>query len=131
PRRSSDLWHILEGDQECPLDISSAHRHGSRTRYVEDRRIVVLGADVEPISAPAPRSRMSAIACLSHELAHAQRDRMRYNRPTGHPDMLLDEAEASIHASFNLLLSARDREDLIEDARDRLIDWLANVRQRG
>jgi len=41
------------------------------------------------------------------------------------PDMLLDEAEASLHASFSLGLRPKNREDLVEDARDRLIEWLA------
>jgi hypothetical protein len=39
--------------------------------------------------------------------------------------MLLDEAEASIHAAFHPVLRRNDREDLVEDARDRLITWLA------
>ena len=42
------------------------------------------------------------------------------------PDVLLDEAETSLRASFTSLLSPKDREDLpVEDARDRLIQWLA------
>ena len=45
--------------------------------------------------------------------------------------MLLDEAETSLRASFTLGLTAKDREDLVEDARDRLIDWLAFPHPRG
>jgi hypothetical protein len=37
----------------------------------------------------------------------------------------LDEAETSISASFESVLSQMERHDLVEDARDRLIDWLA------
>jgi hypothetical protein len=68
---------------------------------------------------------MSVLACLAHELAHLQRRRMDFNRPFHLPDAHLDEAETSIHASFLPALSQVDREDLVEDARDRLIDWLA------
>jgi len=39
------------------------------------------------------------------------------------PDSLIDEAETSLHASFNSVLNSKDREDLIEDARDRLNQW--------
>ncbi len=45
--------------------------------------------------------------------------------------MLLDEAETSLNASFNAGLSFKDKEDLVEDARDRTIDWLKNVRGQG
>jgi hypothetical protein len=45
--------------------------------------------------------------------------------------MLIDEAETSLHASFALDLVMIDREDLIEDARDRLIHWLALRRGGG
>jgi len=48
-----------------------------------------------------------------------------YRRPTDLPDVLRDEAETSLRASFTSILSPKDREDLVEDARDRLIQWLA------
>jgi hypothetical protein len=48
-----------------------------------------------------------------------------FQRPYHPPDSYLDEAETSIDASFRPLLSSVDRIDLVEDARDRLIDWLA------
>ena len=48
-----------------------------------------------------------------------------YRRPLEMPDMLIDEAETSLDASFHQALGSRDREDLREDARDRLTDWLA------
>jgi hypothetical protein len=47
------------------------------------------------------------------------------------PDVLLDEAETSLRASFTSLLSPKDREDLVEDARDRLIQWLALRQHEG
>jgi hypothetical protein len=45
--------------------------------------------------------------------------------------VLLDEAETSRRASFTSILSPKDREDLVEDARDRLIQWLALRQQAG
>jgi len=38
----------------------------------------------------------------------------------------LDEAETSLRAAFTSILRRKDREDLVEDARDRLIQWLAH-----
>jgi hypothetical protein len=54
-----------------------------------------------------------------------------YRRSFEHPDRLLDEAETSLNASFNAGLSFKDKEDLVEDARDRTIDWLQDARSRG
>jgi hypothetical protein len=71
------------------------------------------------------RDRMSVLACLAHELAHADRHRRGFNRAVQKPDMLLDEAEASLHASFYPSLGRMDRCDLVEDARDQLIAWLS------
>jgi hypothetical protein len=45
--------------------------------------------------------------------------------------VLLDEAETSLRASFTSVLSPKDREDLVEDARDRLIQWLALRQEEG
>jgi hypothetical protein len=45
--------------------------------------------------------------------------------------VLLDEAETSLRASFTSILSPKDREDLVEDARDRLMQWLALRQQEG
>lgn len=41
------------------------------------------------------------------------------------PDVLIDEAETSLDAAFHTALNSKEREDLIEDARDRLTEWLA------
>ena len=76
-------------------------------------------------------ARLSTLACLAHELAHAERFQLGYRRPMGLPDVLLDEAETSLRASFTSILSPKDREDLVEDARDRLIQWLALRQQEG
>lgn len=72
---------------------------------------------------------MSPLACLAHEFAHFERFQLGYQRPVTAPDNLLDEAETSLRASFLPVLARRDREDLVEDARDRLIDWLAAQQQ--
>ncbi len=124
--RCEQAWAVLCGDVNRPLDVGDASRYGSRTRFVEERNVVILGADAYPGLGSGANSRLSMLACLAHELAHVERFEMGYRRPLEHPDRLLDEAETSLHASFSPVLSARDREDLIEDARDRLIDWLAS-----
>jgi hypothetical protein len=84
--------------------------------------MVHLGADVMPGQAIDANSRMSVLACLAHELGHAERFELGYRRPI---DNLIDEAETSLRASFVSILGLKDREDLVEDARDRLIQWLA------
>jgi len=72
---------------------------------------------------------MSMLACLAHEIAHAERFEIGYDRPFEFPDSLIDEAETSLRASFTRVLIPRDRQDLVEDARDRLIQWLATRMQ--
>ncbi len=47
------------------------------------------------------------------------------------PDILIYEAETTLNASFQTVLNPKDREDLIEDARDRLTEWLANKLKSG
>lgn len=119
------VWSVLCGDIPRLLDLSEASRHGSRTRYDERRRVVILGADAYCGSGPSANARMSVQACLAHEFAHLLRAEMGFNRPLDAPDGYLDEAETSIFASFIEGVTRQDREDLVEDARDRLIDWLA------
>lgn len=123
-QRCRDLWEVLCDEVAPPLDVSEAGRHGTRTRFDELRAAVVLGADVLPGIGATANARMSLLACLAHELAHAERFRLGYRRPFELPDMLLDEAETSLHASFTPVLSRRDREDLVEDARERISGWL-------
>lgn len=57
------------------------------------------------------------------------RAKLGFARPFTLPDMHLDEAETSIHASFLENVSRQDREDLVEDARDRLFAWLAHPKE--
>jgi hypothetical protein len=122
---------VLCGDAPRVLDVSEAHRHSSRTRFDEVQGRVILGANVLPGVGMTPNARMSLLACLAHELAHAERYEMGYRRPLELPDMLLDEAETSLHASFTPILGNRDREDLVEDARERLSDWLKARSEAG
>jgi hypothetical protein len=124
-RTCVQAWQFLCGESPRLLDLSEAARHGSRTRYDERRRVVILGADAFSGTGASANSRMSLRACLAHELAHALRSEMGFDRPILPPDGYLDEAETSIHASFLENVSPGDREDLVEDARDRLFAWLA------
>ena len=116
-------WEVLCGDKKRELVITEAVRHSSRTRFNEMDGKVYLGADVKPGTGIEANSRMSMLACLAHELAHAERFELGFQRSITFPDNLVDEAETSLHASFHPVLNPKDREDLIEDARDRLNQW--------
>lgn len=124
---SHSCWQALGGSNICELVVSEAHEHSSKTRFVPTQNIVYLGADAYPGKGVEANVRMSVLACLAHELSHAERHKLELNRPFELPDVLIDEAETSLHASFNLFLSKRDREDLIEDARDRLTQWFSEM----
>ncbi|KHD06263.1 hypothetical protein PN36_16635 [Candidatus Thiomargarita nelsonii] len=119
-------WELLSGPTHIELVTSEASQHNSRTRFSENKNVVYLGADVKPGNGIEANSRMSILACLAHELAHAQRFKSGFQRPIELPDVLIDEAETSLHASFMSVLGLKDREDLIEDARDRLNQWLSS-----
>jgi hypothetical protein len=117
---------ITQGGLTVPLDLSRARSGFTTTGYSETDRKVFLGANAYPgLNAVDANARMSVLACLAHEYAHVERHALAYSRPKELPDVLLDEAETSIHASFHRVLGRRDREDLVEDARDRLMRWLA------
>ena len=45
------------------------------------------------------------------------------DRPIEQPDVFLDEAEASLHASFLLRVGFLDRRNLVEDARFQIAAW--------
>lgn len=89
---------------------------------------MVLGADVCPshriILGSNARSRMSVLACLAHELAHAQRYNRGYRRSFDKMSYLIEEAQTSLDASFELILEAQDRRDLVEDAHELTAEWL-------
>jgi hypothetical protein len=120
-----DAWKVLCGEQEIELVIGKASSYASLTYFNESDGKVYLGANAKPGNAVDVNSRMSILACLAHELAHAERFELEFRRPFALPDKLIDESETSLHASFHPVLNSKDREDLIEDARDRLINWLA------
>ena len=122
---------MLCADQPIAFNTSDAVQYDSRTRFNEAQNTVCLGADALPGNGVDANARLSTLACLAHELAHAERFQIGYRRPTDLPDVLLDEAETSLRASFTSILSPKDREDLVEDARDRLIQWLALRQQEG
>jgi hypothetical protein len=98
---------------------------GSRTRFIEEMNVVYLGANAYPGEGFSANSRMSVLACLAPELSHAERFSRGYRRPLEMPDLLIDEAETSLNASFHQALGSQDREDLREDARDWITIWLA------
>ncbi|MCP4699111.1 MAG: hypothetical protein GY862_20000 [Gammaproteobacteria bacterium] len=109
------------------LDVSNACKHGSKTVFLEDGNIVRLGADAYPGSnVVSANSVMSLLACLCHELSHAQRYHMGFRRD--HYDVR-DEAETSIHASYMPFLSSTDRRHLVEDAKQRLDSWVEEESQ--
>jgi hypothetical protein len=122
---------VLCADQPIAFNTSEAVHYASRTRFHEAQNMVFLGTDALPGDGVDANARLSTLACLAHEFAHVERFQMGYRRPIDLPDVLLDEAETSLRASFTSILSAKDREDLVEDARDRLIQWLALRQQEG
>ena len=126
-----EVWAVLCADRPIAFETSEAVQYASRTRFDEVQNTVFLGADALPGDGVDANARLSTLACLAHELAHAERFQLGYRRPTDLPDVLLDEAETSLRAAFTSILSPKDREDLVEDARDRLIQWLALRQQEG
>ncbi len=118
------IWEVLGGENLCLLDCSEATTHGSKTRFNQTENKVILGADVIPGSSLDSRSRMSEMACLAHEMAHVERFSFGLDRDIQIPHKLCDEAEASLHASWNVILNITDRATLVEDARDLLDEWL-------
>ena len=125
------IWEYLEGSRVCPLLVDEATEHGSRTRFHQAVNAVYLGADVEPGQGTEARVLMSEVSCLAHELAHAERFRMGIDRTVDRPDVFLDEAEASLYASFLVPLSEKERKDLVEDARTQIAAWQAATANRG
>ena len=90
-----------------------------------------LGADARPGDGVDANARLSTLAWLAPELAHAERFQLGYRRPTDLPDLRLNEADTSLRASCTSILRPKDREDLVEDARDRLLPWLALRQHEG
>ncbi|RYG48919.1 hypothetical protein EON79_03020 [bacterium] len=120
------FWELIGGSDVCTLDVSQAHIPDSKTAFYESTNTVVLGSDAYPGLGMDARSRMPMPSCLAHEFAHAERFLKQIARPYDMPDYLLEEAEASIHASFLVVLESGQRRVLIEDARDQLDRWLTD-----
>jgi hypothetical protein len=121
------MWDLLCGTKKRTLITKEASTHSSRTFFAQTQNVVYLGANVKPGAGIEANARMSMLACLAHELAHAERSELGFNRPIEMPDVLLDEAETSLHASYISILGRRDREDLVDDARERLNRWFYEV----
>lgn len=78
-------WQLLTDSEQfyVPLDVTQAHQHGSRTTFREADNI-----DVQPGDGVDANSRMSLLACLAHELAHARRYRGGLQSPHGDTPLL-------------------------------------------
>lgn len=126
-------WAVLSATRPgVTLDTGRARESCSLTGYSEASRTVYLGANVFPnLGSVFATARMSMMACLAHELAHAERHALGFARPAFLPDVLLDEAEASLHASFHEAVRPRDRKDLVESAHERILRWLDLTREAG
>ncbi len=122
---ATNAWNLLCGEIQVPFDTIEASQPFSKTRFNETQYKVFLGADAFPGNGVNASSRLSLLACLAHELAHAERFLAGYRRPFELPDLCIDEAETSLRACFTSVLNMKDREDLVEDSRDHLIKWLA------
>jgi hypothetical protein len=85
-----EAWAVLCADNPLELDTSEARQHSSRTRFNEEQNKVFLGSDALPGEGVYATSRMSTLACLAHELAHAERFQLGHRRSTDLPDVLLD-----------------------------------------
>lgn len=107
------------------LDTSSAHIDNSTTAFLEATNTVRLGADAYPTTGNSISANdiLSPLACLCHEYAHAVRYHIGFRRPFNGALMHLDEAETSIHASYEACLYPMDRERLVEDALERISNW--------
>src|SRR5215210_8075073 len=81
-------WELLCGSKERALIVSEANRHSSRTYFDQPRNVVYLGADVKPGIGIEANARMSILACLAHELAHAERYELGFDRPVDFPEIL-------------------------------------------
>ena len=69
------LWKFITDieDVHVELDLTRARLPGSSTVFNEEDQRVYLGANALPGDGITANSRLSPLACLAHELAHAQR----------------------------------------------------------
>jgi hypothetical protein len=74
-------WDYLCGENQRTLILDEVRIDHSSTRFVEDLNVVYLGANAYPGEGFSANSRMSVLACLAHELSHAERFGKGYRRP--------------------------------------------------
>ncbi len=129
PDAKDDVGDSFDGDVlsefEVKIDFSRAKIDGTRTTYADEDNIIYIGTNIYPVmSGPqTANATMSMMACLAHELAHAQRKFLGYRRNSVGRGELIDEAETSLHASFFSYLNPFHREQLVRDATERLEGW--------
>jgi hypothetical protein len=66
-----EVWAVLCADRPIAFETSEAVQYASRTRFDEAQNTVFLGADALPGDGVDANARLSTLACLAHELAHA------------------------------------------------------------
>lgn len=122
------IWNYLGGKKYADIDFSRSARPGSLTVYNSQDGKIYIGANVFPNHGPPPPfSKMSARACIAHELAHAYREKiLKIRRPHKLPEALLEESQTCIDASiiFYDRLTLYERVSLVEGAKIRLEQWL-------
>lgn len=114
-KECKDKWAVLGGRRRNVRIIFDHSSKKSHTRYDYARKVVFIGTDVLPLPSSMcllPHSQLSILACLAHELAHAERHRMGISRPFDGIGALIEEAEACLHAAFYPALSDDDRATL-------------------
>lgn len=123
-REIRQIWNHLGGKKYADIDFSPY----SVTVYNSQDGKIYIGANVFPNHGPPSRfSKMSARACIAHELAHAYREKiLNIRRPHKLPEALLEESQTCIDASvvFHDKLSCYERVSLIKGAKIRLEQWL-------
>lgn len=78
-------WQLVtEGRRAVPLDVTRAGVAFSMTGYSEEQQTVYLGANAYPRGgAVDANGRLSVLACLIHEYAHAEAASPRLRSPQG------------------------------------------------
>ena len=71
--RCVEAWVALCADQPIAFNTSEAVHYASRTRFNEAQNTVFLGADALPGDGLDANARLSTLACLAPEFAHAER----------------------------------------------------------
>ncbi len=126
-KECKDTWAVLGGRRRGVRLVFDKSSKKFRTRYDYTKKVVYVGTDVLPLPSSMcllPHSQLSILACLAHELAHAERHRMGIDRPFIGVGALIEEAEACLHAAFYPALSEEDRNTLYKCAQHILSEVL-------